>query len=178
MARTSSPAERGLSVVRINRLAAMQFIGPAALFAAVGAAEAAALALSRFPSSEWLWAVNLGYFSPFQQAHYTLKGLLGFDYEQFYLVALPLFAAALIGLALKRHLLLGVASNLSFAYIGFVLIAWLHAQPDAPQASLVALYTPSQNPDAQMLVALIVVSVFSFLITHFDFLRRVRAEAR
>lgn len=160
------------------RLASMQFIGPAALFAAVGAAEAAALALSHFPSSEWLWALNLGYFSPFQQAHYKLQGLLGFDCEQFFVVALPLFAAAVAGLMLKRPLLLGIASNLSLTYIGFVLLSWLHARGDAPQASLVALYTPSENPDALVLVILIAVSFFSFVATHFDFLRRARAEAR
>lgn len=169
---------RGLLVAHSNRLASMQFAGPAALFAAVGAAEAAALALSRFPSNEWLWAINLGYFGPFQQAHYTLKGIFGFDCEQFFAVALPLFAAAVAGLWLKRHLLLGIASNLSLAYIAFLLVVWLHTRPDAPQASLVALYTPSENPDAMMLVVLIVVSLFSFVITHFDFLRRARAEAQ
>jgi hypothetical protein len=163
---------------RTSRLSSLQLIGPTALFAAIGAAEAAAWGLHRFPSSEWLWALNLTYFHAFQQVHYDVMGKLGFGYEQFIVIALPLFGAALAGFAFKRHVLLGLASNLSLFYSGFMVFVWSFDRREAPQASLVALYSPSTNPDALVLVLLIGVSLFSFAATHIDFLRRASAEAR
>lgn len=162
----------------INRLASLQLVGPAALFAAISVAEAAAWALSAYPGSEWLWALNLTYFNAFQQAHYTLQSVTGLQYEQFFAVALPLLAAAAAGIAFRRPLLLGIASNLSLVYIAFVLLSWHNARREAPQASLVALYTPSAHPDAIVLIVIGGVALFSFAVTHIDFLRRARAEPR
>lgn len=166
------------AVAEVSRIVSAQFVGPVALLAAVGAANLAASALNCFPSSEWLWSINLGYFNAFQQSHYKLDGLLRFGDEQFFLIAAPLFLAAAAGVVFNRRILLGIASNLSLVYVAFVLVTWLHGRSESPQASLVALYSPSAHPDAAVLLILIGLSLFSFAVTHIDFLRRALPATR
>jgi hypothetical protein len=162
----------------MNRLRTLQFVGPVALFAAVLAAEAAAYALARYPSSEWLWYLNLTWFSMFQTAHYTLKGYLGVDCEQFLCIAVPLLVAAIAGLALKRPLPLAISSNVSFVYIGFVLYTWCRSKGYTEQASLSVDFVRSSNPDLILLAVLAGLSLISFVVSHIAFIQRARAEAR
>jgi hypothetical protein len=159
------------------RLKTLQFIGPVALFSAVLAAEAAAYALAHAPSTEWLWYVNLKWFSMFQQSHYALKNILGLDCEQLLCIALPLFAAACAGLALKRSLMLAVASNVSFVYIGFVVYTWTRVYPLPKQASLSMQFASSSRPDLILLVLLASLSFLSFVVSHVFYIQQARAAA-
>jgi hypothetical protein len=161
----------------MTKLKTLQFLGPVALFSAVLAAEAAAYALTQDPSSEWLWYLNLKWFSMFQQSHYSLKNHLGIDCEQLFCVALPLFAAGCIGVAIKRSLILAISSNLSFVYIGFVFYVWLRANTRAEQASLSVVLDSSPNPDLIVLAVLVALSLLSFVVSHIAFIQRARAAA-
>jgi hypothetical protein len=161
----------------MTKLKTLQFLGPLALFSAVLAAEVAAYALAYAPSSEWLWYVNLKWFSMFQQSHYSLKDHLGIDCEQLFCIALPLLAAACIGLAFKRSLFLAISSNLSFVYIGFVVCTWFSANSYSQEASLSAEYVASSNPDLIVLLVLIGLSLVSVVVSHVAYFQRVRARA-
>jgi hypothetical protein len=161
----------------MTRLKTLQFLGPIALFSAVLAAEAAAYALAQIPSSEWLWYVNLKWFSMFQQSHYSLKDDLGVNCEQLFCVALPLFAAACIGLAFRRSLILAISSNLSFVYIGFVVYTWFRANSYSVEASLSVEYVASSNPDLLVLLVLVGLTLVSLIGSHVAYFQRVRARA-
>jgi hypothetical protein len=161
----------------MTRLKTLQFLGPVALFSAVLTAEMATYALAHAPSSEWLWYVNLKWFSMFQQSHYSLKDHLGVDCEQFFCVALPLFSAACVGLAFKRSLILAISSNLSFVYIGFVVYTWFRANSYSQEASLSVHYVASSDPDLILLLALVGLSLVSFVVSHVAYFQKVRARA-
>jgi hypothetical protein len=163
----------------MKKLSASQLIGPVALFIAVAGAEAASYALSRMPSSEWIWYLNLRWFGMFQQSHYTLQGRFGIDCEQLLLIALPLLIAAYLGYRLRQSLLLAISSNLSFVYIGFVFCTWARAKSFPQTASLSGDFAASaaiwSNPDLILLIVLVSLSLFSFLISHLSYIQRARA---
>lgn len=162
----------------MNRLAKLQLIGPAIVFAAVLAAEAAAYALAQNPTSEALWYVNLRLFGLFQQSHYTLDGYAGIPASDLFLVALPMLALGCAGLALRRRLMLALASNLSFVYAAFLLYSWYLTHPRALgpslQASLATVALP-RGPDLYLIAVLIVASLLSASISHIIYMRSVRA---
>jgi hypothetical protein len=163
----------------MNKFRVCQLIGPIALFGATVAAEAAAYGLSCLPSSEWMWYLNLRWFGMFQQSHYALRDLMGIDCEQLLVIALPLLVAACLGIALRRVLLLAVASNLTFVYMAFVFCAWSRARPFPQTASLSAGFVSSpaiwSNPDMILLAILAGLSLFSFLASHAFYLLNTRA---
>ena len=150
-----------------------------ALFIAVAGAEWASYALSRMPSSEWIWYLNLRWFGMFQESHYTLQGRLGMDCEQLLLIALPLLLAAGLGYRLRQFLLLAISSNLSFVYIGFVFYTWARAKSFPQTASLSGEFAGSSDiwsdPDLILLIVLASLSLFSFLASHFSYIQRARA---
>ncbi len=165
----------------MKKLSVSQLIGPVALFMAVAGAEAASYALSRMPSSEWMWYLNLRWFGMFQQSHYSLQDRLGIDCEQLLLIALPLLLAACLGYirASGKSLLLAISSNLSFVYIGFVFCTWARAKSFPQTASLTGEITASPdiwfNPDILLLIVLVSLSLFSFLVSHLSYIQRARA---
>ena len=164
-------------IAAMTKLGTLQLLGPIAFFAAVAGAECAAYGLTQVPSSEWLWYLNLKWFGMFQQSHYTINEFLGFGCEQLLFVAMPIFATACIGFAFRRTLLLAVASNLSFVYIGFVLYCWGRAATRSEQASLSVQYVDVSNPELIVLTLLAGLSFFSFIISHISYIQRARAGA-
>ena len=135
----------------------------------VAAAEAAAWGLAQAPTSETLWYANLRIFGIFQKSHYLLSSSLYFPYSQFFIIALPLFAIATYGLVARRPFLLAVASNLSLVYAAFLLYVGAGSQhhPLAASLSSVAIST---GPDIYLPLALVAVSLVSFLVSHFQYI--------
>jgi hypothetical protein len=156
----------------------LQFLGPAALFAFVLAAEGAAWALDRAPSSEILWYVNLQIFPVLQKSYYVLSYHVDIPYFQLYFIALPLFALACGGLATARALPIAIASNLSFVYASFVAYCWATANPRFEAASLGQVSLPSfslpSGPGVCLVIALLFASLASFAISHFCYIREIR----
>ena len=161
----------------MTRFGKLQLFGPAALILAVICAEGAAYGLAHFPSSEWLWYLNLKWFGMFQQSHYALNSSLGVDCEQLLFVAMPLSAAALIGVIFKRSLLVAISSDLSFVYIAFVVYTWWRAKTSAAEASLNFQYVGSSGPDTILLLILVTVSLVSFVVSHILYIQKARAPA-
>ena len=123
----------------MNRLAKLQLIGPAFLFAAVLAAEAGAYALSLFPSSETLWYVNLKVFGMFQRSYYLVDNYTGVPSFNLFFIATPILLLGCVGVFGRKRLLLAISSNLSFVYAGLLIHQWMLMQPHALQAAQPAM---------------------------------------
>ena len=150
------------------RLVKLQILGPLAAVLILGAAEAAAFALARFPTSGFLWYVNLKVFHVFQETAFILRPPLDLPYAQFFIIALPLFAVALYGLFTERLFPLALASHLSFIYAGFVFYCLISIQMHPSVASL-ANIAFSNRPDIYLPLSLGGASLFSFLVSHYQY---------
>ncbi len=161
----------------MNRLFKLQFLGPFALFVATLCAELAARALEYAPSSELLWFANLRIFSIFQRSHVMLSQFIPIDGFQFFGLALPIFLLACLGLAAKSRLPFTVATHLSAAYAGFLVLSWQTAAPTAAQASLGSISVP---PGAGLYVMATILGtcLLSFAVTHLLYFLAVRDEVR
>jgi hypothetical protein len=164
----------------MNRVFKLQFLGPFALFAATLCAELAARALEYAPSSELLWFINLRIFGIFQRS-YVLWSIwsevFSIDGLQFFGLALPMFVFVLacVGLAAKSRLPFTVATHLSVAYAGFLILSWQVGEPKVTQASLVPIAVPS-GPGLFVMAVILGACLLSFSVTHLLYLSFVRKE--
>jgi hypothetical protein len=173
----------------MNRAFKLQFLGPLALFATTLCAELAARALEYAPSSELLWFINLRMFGIFQRSYAALGNMgqilsiEGFQYcgerFQYFGLALPtfVFVLASVGLAAKCRLPLTVATHLSAAYAGFLVLSWQVGVPTTKQASLVSIPVPS-GPGLYVMGTIVGTCLLSFAVTHLVYLGFVRAEIK
>jgi len=166
----------------MNRLFKLQFLGPFALFAATLCAELAARALQYAPSSELLWFINLRMFGIFQRSYAVLSNLseiVSIDEIKYCGLALPIvvFVLASVGLAAKWRLPLTVATHLSVAYAGFLVLSWQVGVPATKQASLVPIAVPS-GPGLYVMATILGTCLLSFAVTHLVYLGFVRAEMK
>jgi hypothetical protein len=94
-------------------------------------------------------------------------------------VVLPImvFVLASVGLAAKSRLPLTIATHLSAAYAGFLVLSWQAGVPTTSQASLVPIAVPS-GPGLYVMATILGTCLLSFAVTHFVYLRFVRAEIR
>jgi hypothetical protein len=160
----------------MNRLFKLQFLGPFALFAATLCAELAARALQYAPSSELLWFINLRVFGIFQRSYAMLSYFGVTDGFQFFGLALPIFVLACFGLAAKSRLSFTVATHLSAAYAGFLVLSW-QAGVTVKQASLGSIAVPS-GVGLYVMATILGTCLLSFAITHLLYLLAVREEIR
>jgi hypothetical protein len=153
----------------MRKSVALQLLGPVSLLGVMAIAEFASFALNCAPSSEWLWYLNLKWFALFQQSHYALEEALGG--AQILVVGLPLFILAGLGVTLRRTLLLATSSNLTFVYVVFAALTWLHAK--APlQASLSVQFAVSTNSEVILLATLVSICLLSFAVSHLIYLQK------
>jgi hypothetical protein len=159
----------------MNRLSKLQLIGPIFLFVAVLAAEAAAYALSMFPTFWPLWYVNLKLFGVFQRSYYVVDSYTGIPSFNLFFIALPILLLGCLGIVWRKRLLVAVSSNLSFVYAGLLIHQWLLMQPRALQASLDTITVPASGGDLYLVASLLGASFLSFCVSHFIYVRDVRA---
>jgi hypothetical protein len=118
-------------------------------------------------------------FGIFQKSHYLLSGHVGIQYLQF-LIVMPMFVTACLGLLFNYRPLLPVASNLSFLYVAFLAYAWclVESPPQAASLALVsyhsAIMTIPSGPDLCILIALLAATLPSFAASHIVYFRAVR----
>ena len=166
----------------MTRLFKLQFLGPFALFAATLCAELAARAIDYAPSSELLWFINLKMFGIFQRSYEVLLNLsevVPIDGFQYFGLALPtfVFLLACFGLATKFRLPFTIATHLSVAYAGFLVLSWQAGVPSVTQASLVPIAIPS-GVGLYVMATIVGTCLLSFAITHLLYFRAVRKEIR
>src|SRR3954447_10629956 len=160
---------------RMNRLLKLQFLGPLALFASTLGAELAARALQIAPSSELLWFINLRMFGIFQRSYALLSYFGAIDGCQFFGFALPIFVLACVGLTAKSRLPFTVATHLSAAYAGFLVLSWQAGVPTVRQASLGPIAVPS-GVGLYVMAIILGTCLLSFAITYLLYFRAVRDE--
>ena len=159
----------------MRRLTGLQLIGPSILLAAALAAEAGAYALAHAPSSEILWYINLKLFGIFQQSHYFLDSYTAVPGSDLFIITLPLFVLACLGMTMRRQLMLAISSNLSFVYAAFLLFSWTSSQKTTMQASLNWSAVP-MGSDLYLVAILLGSSLFSCCISHFVYMRFTRSS--
>src|SRR3954469_14339941 len=167
---------------RMNRLYKLQFLGPFALFAAALCAELAARALQYAPTSELLWFINLRMFGIFQRSYammLNLSEVIPIDGFQYFGLALPtfVFVLACLGLAAKSRLPFTVATHLSVAYAGFLVLSWQAGVPTVKQASLGPIAVPS-GVGLYVLATILGTCLLSFANTHLFYFLAARDEVR
>jgi hypothetical protein len=161
----------------MSRLAKLQLIGPAVLFAVVLAAETSVYALADAPSSEMLWYINLRLFPLFQRSYYMISGYTNFPAFDLIFMALPMLLLGCIGAICRCMLLLAISSNLCFVYSAFLAYAFVLTQPHMLQASLTTIVVPA-GPDFYLIAILVCSSLLSFSISHLIYVRSVRIGRR
>jgi len=167
----------------MTRAAKLQLIGPIVLFATVLAAESAVYALAYDPTSEILWFINLKLFGLFQHSYYVLSSVVDIEGFQLVFIAFPLMLAAVLGIALKRPLLLAIASNVSLVYASFLTYCSTIVDT-APQQAALGLWgasvIPASIPTGPYLYLILVLlgsSFLSFAVSHIEYLRSIRKMA-
>lgn len=144
----------------------LQLIGPVSLITAIAAAEAAAHALASWPTSSFLWYVNLELFRPFQYSFAALHNIQWLNTDG---LAQPIWIAftlvGLLGLGrnARSRLPLAIASNLGLIYSACLLYGSIIAnEPTAiTRAQLVELWRVSTIVPAVILVTSIISSTIS-----------------
>jgi hypothetical protein len=159
----------------MSKFTRLQILGPVAVFIAVFLAEAAAFALSRFPTSEFLWRVNLECFGVFQKSQYLLGAISAVPFSQLVVIALPLLAVAMFGMLSGRDLPLAVASNLSLVYTAFLILAGMSSRPHSLTASVAGIAVPV-SPGGYIPLVLVGVSLLSAAVAHAGYFRRLCAD--
>ena len=162
----------------MRRLANLQLAGPVSLLLAVAAADYASWALSRSPSSALLWYLNLEVFGLFRRSRWMLSDFGSLPFAQLLLIASPLALLALLGMILRRNLLVAIASNLSLVYATFLLAssyAWT-SYGTVSSASLNAVHVPTGG-NLYLFFVLLIATMASFSASHLVYIRALRKRA-
>jgi hypothetical protein len=158
----------------------LQLFGPLCVIAAFLCAEAAAYALARWPTSEFLWYVNLEVFRSFQYCcDFLPDGLVSPRHAQIVWGVAPLLSLILLWLVTKARLALALASSASLLYA--VVLLWSSYVVIVPHTSLTtAIFSRTgtlQWMAAQswfVIAALLVVSLLSCCTSHINYFRLIR----
>jgi hypothetical protein len=106
-----------------------------------------------------------------------LSQFVPIDGFQFFGIALPIFALACLALAARSRLPFTVATHLSAAYAGFLVLSWQTAAPTATQASLGSIAVPS-GAGLYVMATILGTCLLSFAITHLLYFLAVGREIR
>jgi hypothetical protein len=162
----------------MRNLMRIQLVGPCTLLAAVAAADAAAYALAQYPSSSFLWYLNLDVFSLFRKSRAALD-LGGVPFAQAFLLAGPIALIGFAGVAFRKSLCLAISSNLALVFSAFVVYNWLSwAQIGEIKSASLAWPAMSGGGTSTMLAILTLTSVVSFATSHLLYFFALRSGAR
>ena len=157
------------------RLIKLQFLGPLFLFVATLAAELAAYALSKMPTSETLWYLNLRVFNLFQRSNETLAGYVHLEGFQLFGIALPIFLLACMGLLTRSRLPLAVSTQFAVGYAVFLVSSWQTPADPTAQASLTVIAVPP-GAGFVMLASILGACLLSGIITHVLYLLEAQTK--
>jgi hypothetical protein len=158
----------------MSRLAKLQLIGPVFLLVAAAGAEGVASALAYSPRTEALWYFHLKMFGPFRLGDDILGTYVNMAHGQLYLIELPLFLIACVGVYSKHRLALAIASNFSFLHAAFLACA-SYAHEPAQIASLVGIANVTA-PHLCLHASLLGCALLSFSASHIVYFRAILQE--
>jgi hypothetical protein len=152
----------------------LQLAGPIGVITAVICAKVGAHALANWPTSSFLWYLNLEVFQSFR---YSLDGIgvgewLSSDgLAQSTWIAAPIAALVCLGLVLKIRLPLAIASNGSFIYS----ILLLYGSYTATHSATLLGFELSDlwGPSTILAAAIVVASLLSSIISHRSYWREI-----
>jgi hypothetical protein len=148
----------------------LQIAGPISIICAISCAEIGALALASWPTSPFLWYVNLELFRPIQYSGIGMTPWLG-DFEFAVCIAISLLGLVSAGLFLRSRMPLAIASNFGLIY-SFCLLYGSYAASEAaisPGLKLSALWSPS----AFLAIVVLLISFLSSAVSHRSYLREI-----
>jgi hypothetical protein len=149
----------------------LQIAGPISIICAIFSAELGAFALASWPTSPFLWYLNLEVFRSFQ---YSFSGVgVTQWFGTFGLtvwIAISLLMLVCAGLVLKTRMPLAIASNLSLIYS----VCLLYGSYAASQATslgfkLSALWSPA----ALLAITVLLISFLSSTVSHRSYWREI-----
>jgi hypothetical protein len=150
----------------------LQLAGPVCLITALACAELSARALAYWPTSSFVWYVNLELFRSFRDTPDALAGMpwpngVGFAQP----IAFALAALICLGVVAKNRLPLAIASNFGLIYSACILYGSFVASDPAAMSGmrLAALCTPS----GALAMAVLLASILSSTISHRNYWREV-----
>jgi hypothetical protein len=154
----------------------LQIVGPASVIGAIACAAIGAQALATWPTSSFLWYLNLEVFRSFR---YSFEGMtfitwLGADgLVQSICVAILLIGLMLAGLTMRNRLPLAIASNLSLIYSAALLYssAIEYGTTVYLRVNLGGLVTPA----GVLALMILLVSIWSTAISHRSYWRDIFA---
>jgi hypothetical protein len=152
----------------------LQLAGPIGVIAAVICATAGAHALANWPTSSFLWYLNLEVFQSFR---YSLDGIgvgqwLSRDgLAQSTWIAAPMAALVCLGLVLKIRLPLAIASNGSFIYS----VLLLYGSYTATHSGTLLDFKLSGlcGPSSILAAAIVFASLISSIASHRSYWREI-----
>lgn len=151
-----------------------QLAGPIIVVGAIFCAELAAHALAIWPTSSFLWYLNLQVFQPIRHSFASLAigNWLGIGKGSAQAIWLPVAAFGLVGLGLTKRtrLALAIASNLSFIYSAALLYyAFVTNAEGWGSFRLSGL----QSPSCALAAAILVISLLSSTVSHRNYWRQM-----
>jgi len=152
----------------------LQLAGPIGVITAVICAKVGAHALATWPTSSFLWYLNLEVFQSFR---YSLDGIgvgewLSSDgLAQSTWIAAPIAALVCLGLVLKIRLPLAIASNGSFIYSILLLYGSYTATHSV--TSLDFELSDLWGPSTILAAAIVVASLMSSIVSHRSYWREI-----
>jgi hypothetical protein len=158
-------------------------LGPLCVIAALLGAEAAAYALSRWPTSEFLWYVNLELFRNFQYCcDWLPQGMVSASYIQLACGVAPLAALILLWLVTKARLALAIASSASVLYA--ISLLWSSFIVQIPHTSLAATVFSRagtlhwvEAQSSYLTLSILAVSLVSCCSSHVNYFRLIRRRS-
>lgn len=142
----------------------LELAGPLFVIGAIVCAQMGAQALASWPTSSFLWYVNLKVFRTFQYGvDFGLNRFLGQDgLAQSLWIAVPLIALICAGLCFKNRLPLAIASHLSLVYSAL-----------AAYQTVAYRLAGSWDPSVFLAAAILLGSIVSSTISHRSYWREI-----
>jgi hypothetical protein len=153
----------------------LQLAGPISVVVAIACAELGAQALASWPTSSFLWYLNLEVFRSFR---YSFEGIgftnwLGIDgLAQSIWVVIPLLGLICTGLVARKRLPLAIASNLSLIYSAALLYG---SMVEYKSGSLRLNSNALGSPSSILIGTILLISILSTAISHRNYLRDIFA---
>jgi len=153
---------------RMISLSRLQLLGPIVLCTAIVCAEAAAWALSFFPTVQVLWYINVRLFGLFQHGYYPFNKYIDLPGAPLFEVILILLLSG-VGYYFNKRMLLAIGSNLSFVYTAVLVYSTLNfSYGSAP----IRIFTINPQLNLYLATAIFAAASISMMASHLIYIQQ------
>lgn len=161
----------------MSRTLTIQTFGSSVVIGAFVAAEAAAALLDSYPSSAFVWYLNLDVFPLFEAARAQGSPLHVLFGPSALAGGTALLALALLLRLLRLRFGVALIANVSFACALALAYGGLHGG-GVPRAAALRLSIGGQGSDLAVTALMLASSFTAFAVSHVSFVRRILADRR